>query len=336
MLLVEIKGYTDIGQSMSRAVQTLSEIEKGAIKQALDRIIYEVFDRNRRIEDVMREVGVLSELERFMVAESKNLSKTIDDILESRKMRGRFEMTVIKIFAMPIAIIVALTGGLLYLRPIALEKIEDFKTFIKLDLGATLDDVKLPFYLDSSWFLYAVAALVTIILVGGIGGYLYYYKNDTKNIYKVVRMKAYDDLPIIFKMMSNLHESGMVFNDIMDKMAENIYPKGIRPMFHEMKEEVAKGGAMFTVLEKYYIPDDVLAMFKASEVSKSIWKTMPQFIVFSQGRSESLNKFWHKLLAQPVMWITLGAASAVGVSLLTMFLETAMMIVSIIQSMIRT
>lgn len=335
IILVEIQGYADIGHSLSSAIRTLAGIEKGQIKEALNRIDYAVNELNERVEIVMQNMGIVNETERFMLAESKNLSTAIDEIISMRSMKRRFEGTVIRIFAIPVAIIIAALGGLLYLRPLVLEKVADFKKFIQMDLGAKVDNIDLPFYLESDYFLPVVTILIVGIFVGTVAWYIYYYKNKTEVVYRVLPIKAYDDIPVIFKMMLNLHEAGLPFNDVMDKLADNIQPQGLRRMFFDIKDEVARGGAMYVVLERYHFPADIMAMVKANEVSMSLWKTLDRLVLFSQNRSEALNKFWLKMLASPVMWASLSAVTFIGVSLLAMFIETSMMLISTIQSMMR-
>ena len=148
--------------------------------------------------------------------------------------------------------------------------------------------------------------MVLFGILGSVFLYKYYKKNNLKLIYKKFKTKSYDDIPIIFTIMSNLKDSGVNGVRIMELMKEQETNKTLKKLYGEIEVEMINGkdGGIYHIFEKYYFPKDIVNLLQSAEVSKNLWERLPDIIKYATNINETRNKMLEKVLTKPIMFLS--------------------------------
>lgn len=285
--LIILRGFLKIGFSPLEAIKTLSENEpEGRRKNVISGIEYETQEMNRPLPNVLLSKHLITPLEHTIMSKSISMVVSINTILEMRKNGKKFEKAILSIIALPIILILATLAFAAFMGPKVMEFI---KTLTKISEMASGSPAKpdLPFFLlYPTEIKYAFFGMI-ILIVGAIYSYYWYYKNDTKKVYKLFPLKVYDDAPVVFQMMYNLKKTGMPAGDLFQEMIKNAEPEPLREMFQDIQKKVEQNRPFYTVFEQYGFPKNITSILEVGEKTYTIWDNLPDLIDFCKITSEN-------------------------------------------------
>lgn len=278
--LIILKGFLKIGFSPLEAIKTLSENEpEGKRKNVISSIEYETHEMNRPLQNVLLAKKLITPLEHTIMSKSISMISSIDTIIDMRKNGKKFEKAMLKIVAFPLIMILATMAFISFGGPGILDFINFLLKMSEMSSGMPAK-AELPFFLENiqeiKWTFYGLI----LAIVGSIYMYIWYYKNDTKRIYKMFPLKVYDDAPIIFQMMYNLKKTGMPAGELFAEMIKNAEPEPLRDMFQDIQKKVEVNRPFYTVFEQYGFPKNVTSIIEVGEKTYTIWDNLPDLIEF--------------------------------------------------------
>jgi len=319
--LVILKGFLKIGFSPLEAIKTLSENEPdGNRKNVISSIEYETHEMNRPLQNVLLSKKLIVPLEHTIMTKSISMVSSIDTILDMRKNGKKFEKAMLGILALPLIMILGTMGFVAFGGPNVLDFINFLLKMSEMASGMPAE-ADLPFFLENIFEVKITFFGLLGLVFGSIYMYFWYYKNDTKKIYKIFPLKVYDDAPVIFQMMYNLKKTGMPAGELFNEMIKNAEPEPLREMFMDIQKKVESNRPFYTVFEHYGFPKNITSILEVGEKTYTIWENLPDLIEFSKMSSENGIQRIRLALGLPLKYI--GQATLIF-TLLTTFLTVMM------------
>lgn len=243
-----------------------SEVENEKTKNVCKTIIYAIENENKKIEDVFLSVGLIKNSEYSILSKANNTEEAIEDILQVRKINWNFEKAIVKISWFPWLLLLITTFTIGFLTPIMVEKLG--KQIAQLN--GKIDILKtLPWFMNYSLEFKVLTVFIFLLPFILSFLYLYLYYKDTKKIYKLFKLKAYDDLPRYFTMMISLRKTGASLRDIMNELYQFPYPKPMSELWYYIanNDDMGKGFRLF------HMPDDITKVIIRFTESNAIYDT---------------------------------------------------------------
>jgi len=315
-----------VGNSLPSAIEILIQVEKGSIKKVLEKVHNSITKQDVSIGEALKKEGIIAGSEVFVIEKATSSQEAITSILAIRELQGSFEKTMLSLFTFPLlAVIIGLTIAHLA-QPTFHDMVYSLVDQVRVTKGIDVSDqTGLMWYLEDKDITINILIIYICSLIILISTYFYYLKYKPETIYKIMPLKAYDDVPVILMLIYNLQKVGLdqvrVYNTL-----KNSSPRiGWVKLFDGLEKEAIEGRMIFTVFERYYFPKDVILVLKSAEVSKTFWDNMDILIEYVQNT----NKDKHKSL----MSIFGGMSSVAGFMIILYFVSGLFMAMFSLQSL---
>lgn len=288
-----------------------SEVESEKTRKICKQLVYGVIKENRRLEDLFLSVGLIKNNEYSILAKASKTEKALEDIIEIRKISWNAEFAILKIIWFPWFLVSSTTGVIGFLFPLMVEYLK--KQVLQLNSKFNIYHT-LPWFIEQSLYFKIFSICFFFLPFVIIFLYLYYYYNDTKKLYKVFKLKAYDDLPRYFTIMISLRNTGSNLREIMNELYQYPYPKPISELWYYVanNDHLGKGFRLFNM------PDDITKIVIRFTETNAIYDTLENLKELCIKRFNLLVKrieligsmvgkiFWFVpiyFLTQTIMWI---------------------------------
>lgn len=291
-ILRSFQSLIKVGNSLPSAIDVLSQVEKGNNKKLLEKVYYAITHLDFSIGDALEKEGIIRNNEVLLIDRSTSAGDAIESILAVRELSGNFETTLLKLFAFPLlAVIIGLTIAHLA-QPTFHDMVYSLVDQVKFAKGLDVSDqTDLMWYLDNSHITSLILKVYSISLIIIIATYFYYLEYKPEIIYKVLPLKAYDDVPYILMLIYNLQKVGFDQVRIFQMLKDSSPRKGWVRLFDLLEREANNGKYIFTVFEKYSFPKDVILVLKSAEVSKTFWDNMPILVEYVKDTNKAKHSF---------------------------------------------
>ena len=198
---------------------------------------------------------------------------------------------MMKLFAFPvIAVIIGLFIAHIA-QPTFHDMVYSLVDQVRIAKGIDLSDQSdLMWYLeDKNITLYILEGYVVVLAIL-ISTYFYYLKYKPEVIYKLLPLKAYDDVPYILMLIYNLQKVGLDQVRVYRILKEASPRIGWVKLFDNLEKEAMAGRFIYTVFERYSFPKDVVLVLKSAEVSKTFWDNMEALVVYVSETNHNKHK----------------------------------------------
>jgi hypothetical protein len=291
-ILRSFQSLLKVGNSLPSAIDVLSQVEKGNNKKILEKVHYGITHLDLSIGKALEKEGIIKDNEVLLIDRSTSAIDAIASILSVRELSGNFEKTVLKLFAFPllafiIGLIIAYAAQPTF-HDMVYSLVEQVKFAKGLDVS---DEASLMWYLEDRYITSLLLKIYLIVLITLIGLYIYYLEYKPEVIYKILPLKAYDDVPYILMLIYNLQKIGLDQVRIFQMLKASSPRKGWIKLFDSLEREATTGKYIFTVFEKYSFPKDVTLVLKSAEVSKTFWDNMPILVNYVQEANKAKHAF---------------------------------------------
>ncbi len=311
-ILYSLRSILKMGDSLPNAIKLLSQVEKGAVKQVLSKVVYLIFDANVYPEDALERFGIISKTEVFILRNSLDAKDAFSNIIQMREVSNRFEKSMMTLLGFPV---IAVVIGLLiayFAQPTFSSMVNTLVKQVSVTKGVDIsDDVQLMWYLKDQNLDFILLVGYIILIISLISLYLYLLEYKPSSLYKVFKLKAYDDVPYLLMMMNNLHKAGFDPKRIFDILAKTSIKKGWVSLFTLLEKEATQGGKLYTIFERYGFPQDIVLILKSSEIGKSYWDSMDSLIEYVNETNKQKNEMLKKVFGN--------VATVVGFSIVIYF-----------------
>ncbi len=294
-ILKSIRALTRLGYSFAEAIKIQNTIEEGANKKIFNHIVLQIDVNNIPIEDVLLKYGVIGNSEYLILQNSKDIKQSLDNIIQIRSISNNFLKTITKLFVFPF---VGLIVGLLVvhlLLPVIKKPVDELIQIAKIKHGVEIDSTlgipKAFFYIQHpEWTYYIFGSIVIIILIS-IFAFKHYSQNNPSVLYKILPLKAYDDLPYIFILMRSLNKGGLDMYSIATILEKSKLNKGWKKFFKTIRKQVDDNKPLYVVFQKFNFPKQIYVILKTAESSKSFWETFDETIKYTEEMNKIKNEF---------------------------------------------
>jgi len=311
-ILYSLRSILKMGDSLPNAIKLLSQVEKGVIKQQLSKVVYLIFEANVYPEDALERFNIISKTEVFILRNSLDAKDAFSNIIKMREVSNRFEKSMMTLLGFPV---IAVVIGLLiayFAQPTFSDMVNTLVKQVQITKGVDISkDVELMWYLQSQSFdlmllVGYIALVISLVLI-----YLYLLEYKPSALYKIFKLKAYDDVPYLLMMMNNLHKAGYDPKRIFEILAKTSLKKGWVPLFNLLEKESVAGGRLYTIFERYGFPQDIVLILKSSEIGKSYWDSMDALIEYVNDTNKQKNEMLKKVFGN--------VATVIGFSIVIYF-----------------
>ncbi len=310
IILVTFRNYSALGIGLPKSIEMLAENEANKkLGQAYRRLSYAIHEKNIDPTIALQDLGIISSIEGFVLKKSKSTKFAIDDIMDMRKRKNKYESSLIKMFLPSILWFY----GTIALIPFVSGKLEEAREYLVTLLKVSKDidisnQIILPFYTQNPNLISTVPFLVLILF---IGFYIYNYIRNPFILYKFFKGKAYSDIAIFLNILSVLKSTGENSHQIFEIMLKS----GKFKKENNLLRILFSKKTLYDVFQQFHYPKDIVNVIKMGEQTKSFWKNLPALIVFCNESSASalyrLDVFWKK----PVYMLSMFVAISFAISL---------------------
>jgi len=315
-----------VGNSLPSAIDILIQVEKGNIKKSLEKVHHNITKQDISIGEALKREGIIEKSEVFVIEKSTSSKEAINSILSIRELQGSFERTMLSLFAFPlIAVVIGLVIAHLA-QPTFHDMIYSLVEQVRIIKGIDVSDqANLMWYLEDKDITINILIVYLISLTSFISLYFYYLKYHPEVIYKILPLKAYDDVPVILMLIYNLQKVGLDQVKVYNILKDSSPRVGWIKLFDGLEKEAIEGRMIYTIFERYSFPKDVILVLKSAEVSKTFWDNMDILIEYVQNT----NKDKHKSLTS----IFGGMSSILGFLIILYFVSGLFMAMFSLQSL---
>jgi len=294
-ILRSIISLIKVGNSIPSAIEILVQIEKGKIKNALEKTLKYIVEDDMGVGSAFKKEDIIGESEVFVIDNSRSATEAIESILSIRELGGNFEKTFLKLFAFPLlAVIIGMTI-VYFMQPRFHDMVISLATQVHLLKGIDVtEESKLMWYLEDRTFVLFLIQIYIVSLIIMIIWYIYTLENNPKVIYKIFNLKTYDEVPFILMLMHNLQKAGLDQVRIFQILRDTSPRRGWVKLFDLLEKQAQKGDYIYTVFEKYHFPRDIILVLKASEVSKTFWDNMGLLVTYIKETNTNKHNFIDK------------------------------------------
>jgi hypothetical protein len=280
-----------VGNSLPSALNILIQVENGKSKKILERVYYNIIELDLTIGKSFEKEGLISSSEVFVIDNSTSGLESVESILSIRNFSGSFEKTILKLFAFPsIAVVIGLLIAY-FAQPTFSDMITSLVEQVKVTKGIDVSgQSELMWYLKDRDSTKILLLIYVLFISSIISLYFYYLKYNPKIIYKLLPLKAYDDVPYILMLIYNLQKAGLDQVRVYKLLKESSPKIGWVKLFDGLEKEAVAGKMIYTVFEKYAFPRDVTIVLKSAEISRTFWDNMKALIAYVHDTNNSKHK----------------------------------------------
>ena len=117
-VLMAMRASLGLGLSPQEAIELQAESQSGKIGKVLSTVSFLVNKKEKKLADTLYRFGILSLEEKYVLENSGNRTKeTINDIIDMREMKGRFDKTLLSMIWFPIVSVIIGATLVLMLYP---------------------------------------------------------------------------------------------------------------------------------------------------------------------------------------------------------------------------
>jgi len=285
-LLETFLPYFDLpGFNALNVIETLanSDMETEKNRKICKTIVYAIVEKGLKIENVFKNVGLIQDNEYALLAKADNTKKAIENILDIRKISWKAEIEILKTFWFYWLLIFATMGMIGFGFPLLVELLQ--KQVVQINNKVNIADT-LPWFIDYALLFKILTILTLIAPILLFILYLYLYFKNTKLLYKIFPLKAYDDLPRYFTLMISLRNTGFTLREIMNELYQYPYPKPISELWYYVSnnDNLGKGFRLFNM------PDDITKIIIRFTEANKIYEVLPNLKELSIKRFNTLVK----------------------------------------------
>ena len=319
-ILYSLRSILKLGNSLPNAIKLLSQVEKGTTKQVLHKVVYLIFNANIYPEEALARFNIITKTEVFILKNSLDAKEAFSNIIQMREVSNRFEKNMITLLGFPV---IAVIIGLLiayFAQPTFSNMVNTLVKQVQITKGVDIsNDVELMWYLKSQSFDMMLLIIYITIVISLILIYLYLLEYKPNVLYKMFKLKAYDDIPYLLMMMNNLHKAGFDPRKIFEILSKTSMKKGWVSLFELLKKKTKEGGKLYTIFERYGFPNDIILILKSSEIGKSYWDNMDSLIEYVNETNKQKNEMLKRIFGNTstvigfsiVIYFTVGLFMAV-------------------------
>ena len=182
--------------------------------------------------DVFEVYGLLSSVEAMKYKNYSGLkSEIIELILKERGITEQFEPPIRKLFLSVFLTLSAIVSVLYLYQDEIIEKLVE-----QANMNASKDPYsELPLIVKSMSFNFLILGGFFMVCLCVFLLYKYFYNHDRKFIYKYIKLKEYDDSPLMFSIMFNFHKHYGQTNIVFKEMQLLAPYKGLGKMFEDLE-----------------------------------------------------------------------------------------------------
>lgn len=293
-ILSSLKALMKLGNSLSQALDLQIEIEDGVNKKILSLITKKRDKENKQLDDLFLTYGIINDSERLILSYGKDTKVSVDYILSIRELSSNFNKTMVNLLMFPVISVFVGLGIAKFLLPVMAKPVNDFIKIAELKKGVSLDDtLNIPsafFYIHHPEIIDIVIIVVILFFVSIFTGYKFLEKNNPSALYKIIPLKAYDDIPFVFTLMRSLNKGGLDSYRIYDILHKAKINRGWKLLFLKLKKQTERNKPIYTVFSDFSFPRQISVIIKTSVVSKSFWDNFDDMIEYSKEVNINKNK----------------------------------------------
>lgn len=293
IILRSIRSLMRLGNSLFESLQLQVEIEEGKNKKILEKIVT-LIKRNKKTEVVLLQYGLIGESEKLILEKSNDTKKSIDYILTIRDISSNFNKTLNAVLFFPILSGFVGLGIAKFLLPVISAPIMELVEIARIKNGVSIEEtLNIPpafFYIHHPESIDLVILGYVAILVSFYLLYKFFEKNNPSVLYKIVPLKAYDDIPYVFTLMRSLNVGGMDIYNIATVLSKSKINKGWKLLFLKIKKKIEVNQKFYKVFQDFGFPKQLSVIIKTSENSKSFWENFDNMIEYAKEININKNK----------------------------------------------
>ena len=290
-ILRSFESLIKVGNSIPSALTILIQVESGKIKKVLEKVHYSIVKLDMTIGLSLKKEGVIKDTEVIIIDKATNSLEAVRSILSIRELSGNFEKTILKLFAFPaIAVVIGLLIAHLA-QPTFHDMVYSMVDQVKVTKGIDVSgETGIMWYLEDGDITLFLIESYIIFWIFSVSLYFYYLKFKPEVIYKIFKLKAYDDVPYILMLIYNLQKVGLDQVRIFKILKESSPRVGWIKLFDSLEKEASAGRYIYNIFERYNFPKDTILVLKSAEVSKTFWDNMELLITYVQDTNTNKNK----------------------------------------------
>lgn len=307
-LLPFVKSGKSLAQALKNVYETESDNKK--LHSVIKSVIRLIDDQGVTPEDALYSHKIIDMVELTALRNSTSLQNTLTDILSIKKIKGSsFERRIISSLAFPVIALAASLALFVISKPYADDFVQMAAAFGGKSLGTsskmfTEKYIEYPFLLQNRLYPLGVLILFIGLCMLTVFWYKDTYSRNTKVIYKRFRRKAYDDIPVLFSLMSLVQKSGKTTKEVFDVMSVTAMPTGLRPMFRGLVAQMSSPNSkeeIYKAFEKNGFPKEICLFLKTAEHEKDIWKNNSEIIQTALDKRAVFDEVFVRVFEKPMV-----------------------------------
>jgi hypothetical protein len=294
--LYALKGALSRGFSLELSIEMLSKVQPKPINKYLENIVFLVKKKNEKIPNLLHKFGFITQEEKIILEKAQDTKFAINSIIEMRKIDGLFLKSFFKVVTLPfLALIFAPLGVKKLLENIDPILSQMFYMLKAKGIEPSFEMLGIPkmFYflwdrkiLDYVTFTSAVVFIFIIV-------FIFFTRTYKPSIlYKLLPPASYDDMPYILSYMASLNKVGYPAEKVADILAKSNLRPGWKEMFLRIKENIKKGGKIYTEFERMCFPKEIVTYIKYDELSGDFWGNIEEIKNLSIERNKQISEFF--------------------------------------------
>lgn len=294
VILRSLRALMKLGNSLFRSLELQIDIEDGKNKKILEKLINQVKNHNKPTVDMMYKLGLINDDEKVILENNKDSKEAIIYIVNIREISSNFNKTMFSLLLFPIMSIFIGLGIAKFILPLISSPVKELIQIAQIKKGIELEEtLNIPnifFYIHYPDSIDYITIIFSIFLFSIFAFYKYLEVNNPSVIYKIVSLKAFDDIPYIFILMKSLNAGGMDIYSISDKLYKSKINKGWKILFLRVKKRIEQNQMFYTVFKEFGFPKQLSVILKTAEKSKSFWDNFDDLIVYAKEVNIDKNK----------------------------------------------
>lgn len=282
-----VRSLLGLGLTILQAIEFVAKNETNkSKKKSFEEKIRLVKNEGAKIENILRDLGYLEDIEYLILKNSKDSKKAIEDIIEFQSKHNIFEKTVVSIFAFPVLTILILNSLLIVAQPKILEFLDFIAEQQKVTSGVK-PEFSIPIFLQDYDALINSLIITSSTLVILVSVYFILYYKKPWLIYKAFPLKNLDDAPLIISTMVKINATtGMGMADVAKQMKQFVNPKALSIMFDSIIQRVNENRHFYPVFMEYGFKKELVDFIEIGEKSQNLWKNMAHVVTLAKELGE--------------------------------------------------
>jgi len=294
IMLKSLKSLMKLGNSLFESLELQMEIEEGKNKKVLEKLLTQIKSNKKSPEDMMLFYGLVSESEKLILQKSKDTKESINYIINIRELSSNFNKTIKALAFFPLLSWYIGLSIAKFLLPVMMTPVNDLIKIVKVKKGVSLEEtMNIPpafFYINHPESINYMIVISTAFFILIYIIYKYLEKNNPSFLYKMMSLKAYDDIPYIFMLMRSLNVGGMDIYSITKVLYASQINKGWKYFFKKLNSTIEANKKIHSVFREFGFPKQLSVIIKTSENSKAFWDNFDDMISYSREVNVNKNK----------------------------------------------